>query len=314
MTIQDNYKKDVSVIIVNYNTIDMTRNCINSIFALTQGIMYEVILVDNNSTDGSKELFSKYDNINYIYLNENVGFGRANNIGIKMAKGRNVLFLNSDTKLINNAIKLLSDYLDSSPEIGIVGGNLYDVNGKPTHSYLMYYPSIYFELSGAFLKLPDIIRFGKNREFNYTSSYKDVLYVTGADLMIKHHIIEKYGAFNPYFFMYFEETELCYRVREAGYRIVSNPNAKIYHFQGASVNKVISDIKINSKITYFRLTASKTYFKKVFLVWKFRLILIIITTFLLKHNHYKNHIKSYRKISKLCSHLLRNKSVTWKLD
>lgn len=288
----------VSVIIVNYNTLSLTRNCINSIYEKTSNLSFEIILVDNASTDGSKEYFEKDNRITYIYSLENLGFGRANNLGVKIAKGKNIFFLNSDTVLKNNAIKILSDFLDANENVAICGGNLFDRNNKPTHSYLMYFPSVYYELNGAFLKVLDRIRFGKSREFNFSGKPKDVAYVTGADLMMKRSVIDKYGAFDPRFFMYFEETEMCCRIKRAGFKIMSVPEAEIFHFQGASTTKVISDIKIDSFITYFYLTADRKYFKRVICAWKFHMLMILFSTFFLKPNKFNLHIKSYYKISK----------------
>lgn len=97
---------NVSIIIVNYNTLKITANYIESVFEKTKKIPFEIILVDNASTDGSKEYFEKDQRIRYYYNTENLGFGKANNEGLKYAKGRNVLFLNSDTLLINDAISI----------------------------------------------------------------------------------------------------------------------------------------------------------------------------------------------------------------
>ena len=100
---------DVSIIIVNYNTRQLTSNCIESIFKYTNGVSFEVILVDNASTDGSIDFFTNDERIIFISSKENLGFGRANNLGYKVAKGRYIFLLNSDTLLLNNAIKIFCD-------------------------------------------------------------------------------------------------------------------------------------------------------------------------------------------------------------
>lgn len=107
---------DVSVIIVNYNTLGLTSDCIESIIAQTSTVEYEIILVDNASTDGSKEVFAQDKRIKYIYSDQNLGFGRANNLGIREAKGRYLFFLNSDTILLNNAVKLFFDFCEKNPD------------------------------------------------------------------------------------------------------------------------------------------------------------------------------------------------------
>ena len=224
---------DVSVIIVNYNTRQLTDDAIESIYKHTSGIDFEIILVDNASTDGSKAFFEKKDNIRYIYSEQNLGFGQGNNLGLEYATGRNIFFLNSDTLLRNNAIKILSDYLDTHPDVGVCGGNLFGFDGKPTISYEIKRPSVIRELNAATNgRLYKI--FYKDAYFNSSRKAKEVGYVSGADFMTRKSILDKYGAFSPEFFMYYEETELTHRINEAGYRIISLPNAEIVHLAGMS--------------------------------------------------------------------------------
>lgn len=249
---------DVSIIIVNYNTASMTMECIDSVFRLTEGISYEVILVDNASTDNSKELFSKDDRITYIYNDENLGFGRANNIAIEISRGRNILFLNSDTLLINNAIRILSDYLDSHPKTGACGGNLYNRNGDPEHSFQKLRPSLWSELDALF---EGKLLLGKNTDHNFSNTPFGVSYICGADLMVKSDVLKLTGAFDPVFFMYYEEAELCYRIRRKGFEIDSVPAAKITHLvRGSFKNHVPSLIYEKSRAEYYSLTHSKVHF------------------------------------------------------
>ena len=237
---------DVSVIIVNYNTRQMTDEAINSVYEHTSGIDFEIILVDNASADGSKEFFENKDGITYIYSQENLGFGKGNNLGLKYAKGRNILFLNSDTLLRNNAIKILSDYIDANPDVGICGGNLFNFEGKPTISYEIKRPSLIRELNkvlgGRIYKY-----FYKDITFNSNKKVKEVGYVSGADFMTRKSILDKYGAFSPEFFMYYEETELANRINKAGYKIISVPDAEIVHLQGMS-NKNNKSLFMNKNI------------------------------------------------------------------
>ena len=134
---------DVSIILVNYNTIHLLVNALDSLFEKCNDISYEVIVVDNNSSDNSREICkSRYgERVFFLSLLENVGFGRANNEGIKIAKGKNVFLLNPDTILLNNAVKILSEFLDNHINVAICGGNLYTKELEPIHSYLMYLPS-----------------------------------------------------------------------------------------------------------------------------------------------------------------------------
>lgn len=240
----------VSIIIVNYNTLAMTRACIESVRKLTEDLDYEIILVDNASTDGSREFFSADTGLKYIYNDENLGFGRANNRGLEQACGRNVLFLNSDTLLWGNAVKILSDYLDSHKRVGACGGNLFTRSGGPNQSYMPFRPGIISELARFFEIKP--------KGFNRLGFPIRVGFVSGADLMVKKEVLDRVGAFDERFFLYFEETELCSRIAGAGYSIMSVPKAEITHFGGATVRKEDKEkVYFESRRLYYELTHGK---------------------------------------------------------
>ncbi len=223
---------DVSIIFVNYKTINLLANSIASVLTETKDISYEIIVVDNASGDDSRALlFEKFNNkVKYVSLPDNIGFGRANNEGIKIANGRNVFLLNPDTLLLNNAVKILSDYLDDNSEIGVVGANLYNEDKSFQPSFSHNYPSLGFEVSNLFHAL-----FLFNREnVNSTKNPKIVKSVVGAAMMIKQSVIDKTGAFDPRFFMYAEEEEWCLRIRKSGHKIANVPEASILHLDGKS--------------------------------------------------------------------------------
>ena len=228
---------DVSVIIVNYHTSDMVTECLRSLYAQCRGVELEVIVVDNAS---EPELQRKFDElfpdheVKCLQLDENVGFGRANNAGAHIASGRNLFFLNPDTILVNDAVSILSDYLDSHADTGAAGGNLYDENMEPMLSFRRRFPGIRWELNELLHNWPDRLKFGDNRRFNHTGAPMQVAYITGADLMIPASLFHKAGGFSPEFFMYYEETDLCLRISQAGYRIMSLPDARIQHLEGGS--------------------------------------------------------------------------------
>ncbi|MFR9641057.1 MAG: glycosyltransferase family 2 protein [Rikenellaceae bacterium] len=256
---------DVSVIIVNYNTISLLVNCINSIYEKSKGLDLEIIVVDNNSSDDSRQILKdKFTDVNYLSLPENIGFGRANNEGVKIAKGRNIFFLNPDTILLNNAVKILSNELDKNSDYGVVGGNLYNEKGRPCHSHMMYFPGILTELNTLSSGIIRRLFLSKNIEHNYTDSKIEVAYITGADLMMPKDLFIKLGGFNPLFFMYYEETELCFRVKKNGCKIINIPTSKIAHLEGASFSSKISLARFErfhrGREIYNRLTQSK--FKK----------------------------------------------------
>lgn len=228
---------DLSIIIVNYNTLTITAACIERIFAITEGIDFEVILVDNASTDCSREHFSKDDRISYIYNHENLGFGRANNLALKRAQGRNILFLNPDTLLLNNAAERLCAFLDQDPSAVAVGGNLYDEQMQPALSFCRLRPSILEECDALLFHLPQRIFAARSRFFNHTSHPVKVGYITGADLMARRKDLIAVGGFAEEFFMYYEDTDLCHRLAQRGGKILSIPSARIQHLEGRSFNE-----------------------------------------------------------------------------
>lgn len=293
---------DVSVILVNFNSIQLVIDAIDSIFLHSHNIEFETIVIDNHSEINSKtDLHNKYTNlVKYIYLDKNIGFGNANNVGLKYASGRNIFFLNPDTKLINNALKLLSDYLDKNDLVGICGGNLYDINLKPTSSYMSFLPSIWSEINNLFFNLPFKIIYGKNLVFNYSKQPKSVGYITGADLMIKRSVLNQVGSFDSDFFLYYEETELSYRVKKNGYEIISVPTAEIIHLESQTIsNNLPKQVFLNkSRKLYYQKTQTKFSRYTIDLVfcmtcWS-RIIILSIGNKKMNAEYWKNEWKCFK--------------------
>lgn len=247
---------DVSIVIVNYNTLQLTANCIESVFDRTHGLEFEIILVDNNSQDGSKEFFEKDKRITYIYSIHNLGFGRANNLGFEVAKGKYLFCLNSDTLLVNNAIKILYDFMEMHPECGACGGNLYNANMHPAHSFNRRMPGIVEEIDQALSRKLSKNIYGKSYMHNFSGKPLQVAYITGADLMLRGSAIKSHGGFDSRFFMYFEETELQYRIHKSGMSIYSVPTAKIIHLEGASSTNSLKKERLfmESRRTFHNVT------------------------------------------------------------
>ena len=247
----------VSVIIVNYNTKELTLQCVESLKTHTKDVSYEIILVDNASTDGSKDCFEKRDDIIYLYSHENLGFGRANNLGFSKASGKYLFLLNSDTILNNNAIKLFYDFMESAPtDIACCGSFLRNRNLEVIHSYGRYPTgwNLIYELC----LFPGLRRLGvKLKKFDYpvevTDNYYIVDYITGADLFIRKAIAERYGLFDPDFFMYYEDAELGKRYKDVGYKSVLIEAPQIIHLSGSSYQGNIrakSEIYIRNMFIY----------------------------------------------------------------
>lgn len=256
---------DVSIIIVNYNSWKLLQNCINSIIKLTHKCSYEIIVVDNNSEEDCSDIIGLYsENINYIRLTENIGFGRANNVGIEIANGRHILFLNPDTILMNDAISIMSNYLDENSEVGSVGGNLFDINLEPTRSFRRRFPDNIWLIDCILLaNAGERIIYHNSLYFNFTKNELQVAYIVGADLMVKKSILDNIGGFNSCFFMYYEEIELCFRITNAGYSIVNLPTAHIQHLEGKSTNNIQFKAEEMAKSinNYFKLTNNSLKYK-----------------------------------------------------
>lgn len=238
---------DVSIIIINYNTEELILECIKSIINQTHNITYEIIVVDNNSTIVPIYLKSNKQ-IKLIPLSKNIGFGKACNAGALEASGEYLFFLNPDTILINNAVKTIYDCISNDKNIGICGGNLLSNDLMPIHSFSRIAPGIKQELILLF-KLNSL-----NKQYNKSNRILDVEYITGADLMIKKQLFFNVGGFDSEFFMYYEDTYLCYRIKKMGFRVVNTPLSRIIHLEGKSfkVNEKREELSYESRMLYLR--------------------------------------------------------------
>ncbi|MGN7821876.1 glycosyltransferase family 2 protein [Chitinophaga sp. 22536] len=252
---------DVSIIIVNYNTATLLKACLESIYSTLSGIEYEVIVVDNDSRDNSREMVrAGFPQVVLIESGDNIGFGRANNLGSKAAQGKYLFFLNSDTLCMNNAVKILADYMDADERIAIAGGNLYTADHKPAISFCQQMPGLTSDIDYLLGGMISKLKFGKNIIYNYSEAPLQIEgYISGADMMIRKAVFDEVGGFDPEFFMYYEETELTWRVRKKGYKIVSVPAAKIIHLEGGSeqMKERTALRSFKSKYIFFRKTNKK---------------------------------------------------------
>lgn len=230
----------VSIIIVNYNTKKITNDCIDSIISQTKDIEYEIILIDNASTDGSKEYFEKRNDIKYIYSNENLGFGRANNLGAKEAKGDFLFLLNSDTLLIENSIKKLYYFFCQNElglKIGALGCVLIDKNLK-INGFGDEFPSCTKEISN-YLSLIPILKFFSKRNIRkelelLANDYFEIDYVIGADILMRKEVFNNLNGFDEDFFMYYEESDLQKRMNLLNLKSFIYTKTNIIHLEDAS--------------------------------------------------------------------------------
>lgn len=254
---------DVSVIIISYNTLELTRNCINSVLEKTTDINYEIIVVDNASNDGTVEMIENtFPQVKLLAEKKNWGFGTANNIGAKNAKGDFIFLLNSDTLLVNNAIKILFQYIQNNPDIGICGGQLFDLKMNKTNSYGPY-PTLSRELFVALLPA----KFTNFKPIHFEKAIKLNNCISGADMMINKKLYDQINGFDTDFFMYSEDVDLSYRMKKIGYNSAFVPEAKIIHLvnQSSYPNENSKNIYNIDKWSYSEEKYSKfIFYQKIF--------------------------------------------------
>lgn len=260
MFMTDSQKPELSIIIVNYNTKQLTCNCINSIKEKTKDLRYEIIVVDNASHDDSVSFLKQnFSDLIILESPENIGFGRANNLAADVAHADTLFLLNSDTIIVDNSIKVLYDYLQEHPKTGVCGGLLLNEDGSIGHSSspqltLTHYLRSY--LPACFHKIPIEER---------VSNVTEVGYICGADMMVRKNVFEEAGRFDSDFFLYYEESELSYRIKKKDYRIQLVPLARIIHLGGSSgtakeeLSEFILQEQWYSRFLYFRKVYSSRH-------------------------------------------------------
>lgn len=255
---------DVSIIIVNYNTTQLVIDCVNSIYNKTKNINFEIIVVDNNSPDRSIEnIKSIFPEIKLILSKKNAGFGAGNNLGNKHAIGKYLFLLNSDTLLLDNAVYEFFTFMEKTPNAGVCGGNLLTKELNPNMSFHRLRPSIILSFNEFCFNLFTRILYKNQLYYSYSNQPININgFITGADFFINKKIFDKLNGFDEDFFMYYEETELSYRIKKLGYKFHILPHVKIIHFDGGSQNKNSSN-KENwmkeSKKLYYKKTNNKLY-------------------------------------------------------
>ena len=232
---------ELSIIIINWHSKKFLKNCLKTIIDNTINLAYEIIVVDNASYDGCETLIKKhFPDVKFIQSNKNLGFAKANNLAYQYSSGHNILFLNPDTEIIDNAISNLLKNLEELPNAGIVGPILLNSDLTIQESCVQSYPTIINQvLDSQILRnlFPKSNLWGNSPIYNSHDKPYKVDSVSGASLMIKRSIFEKVKYFSEDYFMYSEDIDLCYKVNQLGYDIYFIPNAKILHYGGGSSEK-----------------------------------------------------------------------------
>ncbi len=275
---------ELSIAIVNYNTKIITNNCIKSILKNSKGLNYEIIIIDNASVDGSYDFLVKkyknYKNIRIIKSKKNLGFAKANNKAAKIAKGRYLLFLNSDTIIENNIFGKIIDWMDKNNDVGIITCALKNNDGTLQGSG-GFFPTLFRVFCWMFFveDIPLLDLYIKpfhpvhKKSFFYKglsqfNKEREQDWVTGAFLLTRKGIFDKVNGFDEDYFMYTEEVDYCYRVKKMGLRVFYLPKWKIIHLGGASSTKefpIISEYK-----------GIKIFYKKNMPNWQFPFLIFFL--------------------------------------
>jgi len=237
----NNSELDVSIIIVNWNTREILRDCLKSICSEAGKIKYEIIVVDNSSNDGSGEMVkAEFPQVHLIENNENRGFAVANNQGMARAQGRYVLLLNSDTIILDGAVAKTVAFADKHPEAGVVGCRVLNPD-KTLQLTCFRFPSILNEiLASLYLNklFPQNRFFGRSRMSWWDrNDVREVDVVTGCFMLVPRQAIEQVGVMDERYFIFSEEADWCYRFKKAGWKRLFTPDAEIIHLHGASTSQ-----------------------------------------------------------------------------
>jgi len=230
-------RPQISIIIVNYNTGRFLERCLASLFENVSGLEVEVFVVDNASTDDSLERISKFNHqLKLISNQRNIGFARGNNKALKECRGEYILFLNPDTEILDGALTKMISFMQANKEVGFLVPKIYLPDGKFQESSFGPFPSLFhmilFRSSLATL-FPFLKKLFLRRYFEAEGAF-EVDWATGACLLCRRELLEKLNGFDESFFMYCEDTDLCYRARRIGAKIYFYSGAKIIHHLGGS--------------------------------------------------------------------------------
>lgn len=273
---------NLSIIILSYNTKDLTLACLRAVVSEYKKELekkeLEVIVVDNNSSDNSVESIKGYisgikcsESIALILSKENLGFGKGNNLGVKSAKGKYILFLNSDTEVLDKGFLSVVDFLDKNANVAILGGKLENSDGSVQKSCGKFY-----NLFNLLLMLLGFERLGFLK--SSPKKIQKVDWISGACMMVRSDVFKRLDGFDEKLFMYVEDMEICFRAKELGFSTYFYPNLTLKHKSLGSSNKAFAIINIYRGILHF-YSRHKTYLEyviaKTLLVAKADILILI---------------------------------------
>ncbi len=238
--------KDISIIIVNWNTKELLKNCLVSIERTVKDLSYEVIVVDNGSQDGSTDMLrSTFPHVRLIENSRNLGFAAANNKGFRVMSGRYALLLNTDTILQENAVRELFSFMEACLEAAMACGQLLNADGTKQNSVACF-PTLLTLMTNTPLLEYLLPRKYPSKRYHYEAPI-EVDSGIGACLLVRKKAIDEVGELDERYFFFFEETDWAYAMRKAGWKIFHVPTAFIYHLQGQSIGK-----DVRSRIEFYR--------------------------------------------------------------
>lgn len=227
---------ELSVIIVNWNSKDFLRRCLASLNAHNRDVSMEVIVVDSGSFDGCGEMLAReFPLVRFIQSGKNIGFARANNLGVRSAKGQYLWFLNPDTELTENSMGVLSEKLDILPEAGAIGCKLLNSDGSLQASCVQAYPTVFNQvINSEYLRrrFPHWEMWGNNLLHANPPCTERVEVLSGACIMAKRKVFEAVGGFTEQYFMYGEDADLCFKIARAGHGVYHTPETRLIHHGG----------------------------------------------------------------------------------
>ncbi len=271
----------LSIIVVNFETPEYTLGCLRSVFAHAPACSFEVILIDNGSRDDSLlRIREEIPQVIGIETGENIGFSRANNLGISNARGEFILLLNSDTLVLDKSLDRMVEYLFADPKVGAVGPKQVDAEGRLQLSWGVF-PTFFSELLRKVLHYRLSINDFKVREYleGKFSGQARVDWVSGSCLMMRRSVLNQTGFLDPHFFMYFEDIDLCRRIQDKGWQVHFSSDMSILHYGGVSAKKNLLKVLVeyrHSQIYFARkyYGLSGVFALKLFLFIKYSIYFV----------------------------------------
>lgn len=238
---------DLSAIIVNWNTRQLVLESLQSLYRATGDFSMEVFVVDNGSTDGSVEAIrTAFPRVILVENTKNIGFARANNAALHRARGKYFLLLNTDVILQGDAVAALLEFMEKTPQAGIVGAQLLNPDGSEQNSFDNF-PTLLSEgINKSLLRMFFPNRFPSKRlSFSSPAAVESVI---GACMMVRKDAVDEVGPMDGDYFLFMEETDWCFRMRERGWKVYLIPQARAVHLQGGTAGRV----KAQAKVEYYR--------------------------------------------------------------